>query len=88
MFHVRMTDRFLSGWGAAAGARNVLVVSCSTAEEAEAIRLAALDRREMTRVRVCSSPPRERAGVVLSRRSFDEMRGPWRAYFRGERTSP
>jgi len=87
MFYVRMHDRYLSGWGAARDARNVLVVECETIEEAEAIRDAALMRPEMRAVRIVSTRPRSRVGVVYSWRTFADMGGPWRAYYRAGRTA-
>lgn len=87
MFYVRMHDRFFSGWGVSSDARNILVVECKTIEEAEAIRAAALERPEMRAVRIVSTRPRPRAGVVYSWREFADMGGSWRAYYRAGRTA-
>lgn len=81
MFYVRMTDKFMSGWGAAVNRKNVLVVECDTYEQAVAIEKAALDRPEMRRVMIVSKPPRAYRGILISRRHFSEMGGPWLDYY-------
>ena len=83
-YYVRMTDKFMSGWGAAEGKINVLVVECDTWAQAAAIEKAAHDRREMRRIQICSTPPRNRAGVLVSRKHFSEFAGPWLDYYRAE----
>lgn len=81
-YYVRMTDKFMSGWGRAEGKINVLVVECDTWEQAAAIEKAAHERREMRRVQICSTPPRERAGLLISRKPFSDFAGPWLAYYK------
>lgn len=76
-FYVRMTDKFMSGWGPARGKSNVLVVECETLAQAEAIEAAARRRSEMKRVALCSTKPKARAGVLYSWRKFSDMGGPW-----------
>ena len=85
MIYVRMTDKFMSGWGAARNMTNVMVVQCETREQADAIERAAQDRREMKRVSICSSMPKNRTGVLYSVKSFSDLSGPWLAYYNGER---
>lgn len=80
--YVRMTDRWFSGWGLCENKRNVLVIVCDNFRQAEAIRRAALDRREMQRVSIVGSMPRQRAGVLYSVKPFADMLGPWREYYR------
>lgn len=77
MYYVRMTDKFMSGWGRAQGKTNVLVIICETYNQALAIRSAAMKRPEMKRVRIVASAPRQRPGVLLSFKNFSELGGPW-----------
>lgn len=81
MFYVRMTDKFMSGWGAAVNQKNVLVVECDDYEQAVAIEKAAKARPEMRRVMIVSKPPRAYRGILISRRHFSEMGGPWLDYY-------
>jgi hypothetical protein len=81
-YYVRMTDKFMSGWGVSEGKRNVLVVACDTWEQAAAIEKAAHDRSDMQRVEICLKPPRERSGVLYSRKHFSDFAGDWLAYYR------
>ena len=78
--YVRMTDKFMSGWGAARNARNVLVIECGDWREAEAIERAAQDRPEMLRVSIVYNKPKARAGVVYSWKHFKDMGGSWLKY--------
>jgi len=82
-----MTDNFMSGWGAARNMTNVMVVQCETREQADAIERAAQDRREMKRVLICSSMPKNRPGVLCSVKAFSDLSGPWLAYYNGARVS-
>lgn len=82
--YVRMTDKWMSGWGACENKRNVLVIACDNWRQAEAIRRAAFDRSEMQRVAIVGTMPRERAGVLYSVKTFDDMLGPWREYYAPE----
>lgn len=81
MFYVRMTDKFMSGWGAAVNQKNVLVVECDDYEQAVAIEKAAKARPEMRRVMIVSKPPRAYRGILISRRHFSEMGGPWLDFY-------
>jgi len=81
MLYVRMTDKFMSGWGAAVNQKNVLVVECDDYEQAVAIEKAAKARPEMRRVMIVSKPPRAYRGILISRRHFSEMGGPWLDYY-------
>lgn len=80
--YVRMTDKFMSGWGKAEGKTNVLVIECENWTQAIAISAAAKERREMRRVKICGNAPRDRVGVLHSRKHFTEFSGPWLAYYR------
>ena len=82
--YVRMTDKFMSGWGACAGKKNVLVIVCDDWRQAEAIRRAAIDRSEMQRVAIVGTKPRERAGVLYSVKTFSDMLESWREYYTPE----
>ena len=79
--YVRMTDKFMSGWGACAGKKNVLVIVCDDWRQAEAIRRAALERSEMQRVAIVGAMPCERPGWLSSVKTFEDMLGPWREYY-------
>lgn len=81
MLYVRMTDRFMSGWGQASNKTNVLVIECENAAQAEAIEKAAHDRPEMRRISLCLNKPRSRSGVLYSWRQFGDMSGPWLKYY-------
>lgn len=81
MFYVRMTDKAMSGWGAAVNRNSVLVVECDDYEQAVAIEKAAKARPEMRRVMIVSNPPRAHRGILISRRHFSEMGGPWLDYY-------
>lgn len=80
MLYVRMTDKFMSGWGRAANSTNVLVIACDTHEQAVAIAKAAGDRREMRRIAICTTNPKSRAGVLHTRRHVSEFGGSWLQY--------
>jgi hypothetical protein len=76
-YYVRMTDKFMSGWGMAKGKRNVMVVICDTYEQAEQIEKAANRRPEMKRVAICSTKPKARPGILYSWKVYADMGGPW-----------
>lgn len=78
--YVRMTDKFMSGWGACENKRNVLVIVCDDWRQAEAIRRAALDRSEMQRVAIVGDMPRARRGVLYSVKTFADMPG-WHEFY-------
>jgi hypothetical protein len=78
MYYVTMIDRFMSGWGAAAGKINRMVVECQTMPQAEQIARVARARSEMRRVRVCLNRPRYGAGVLTSWKTWDDMGGSWK----------
>lgn len=63
--YVTATDAFMSGWGGAEGARNVIVLPV-TAAEWPIVEANTRARSEMRRVRFTRTKPRPRAGVVLS----------------------
>ena len=78
MYYVTMIDRFMSGWGVAAGKINRMVVECQTAAQAAQIARVARTRREMRRVNVCLNRPRYGAGVLTSWKTWDDMGGSWK----------
>lgn len=75
--YVRMTDKFMSGWGPAKGKKNVLVVACDTLEQAEKIEQAARRRSEMKYVQLCLEKPRSKADTLYTWRHYSDMGGPW-----------
>jgi hypothetical protein len=83
--YVNMVDRFMSGWGGAAGGVSRYSVKCDTREQADAIEKAAQDRSEMKYVTLALTPPRKRsAGDHVQIVDFKDMGKPWLAYWRGE----
>ena len=82
--YVRMTDKFMSGWGEARGKTNVLVIACETQAQAEAVEKAAHARPEMKRVQICLDKPKARDGVLYSHKKFSDLGGPWLTYYREE----
>ena len=81
-YYVRMTDKFMSGWGACIGKTNVLVIVCDTWKQAEAVKLAAEKRREMSRITIMREMPRNRHGVMYSVKPFSELGGSWLDYYK------
>lgn len=77
MYYVTMTDKFMSGWGAAACKINKLVIECDTYAQAEQIERAAKTRREMKRVGIRTSKPYYGAHVLTSWKSYADMGGMW-----------
>lgn len=75
--YVRMTDKFMSGWGGAKGMTNVLVVECDTREQADTIEMAAQRRDEMKRIEMMETHPKSRKGVLYTDKHFNDMGGPW-----------
>jgi hypothetical protein len=57
MYWVTMTDRFMSGWGGAAGRISKYVIECDTWEDAKRAELAAIKRDEMKYVSIRNSKP-------------------------------
>ena len=78
MYYVRMTDRFMSGWGAAQGQTNVMVVACPTYADAQNVFRHAVTRNEMCRVMICSNNPKARAGVLYSRKDYADLGPIWK----------
>ena len=64
-YYVPMTDKFMSGWGHAAGKTNRHVIPCDTYDEAQAITENAMGRSEMVRVTISTTRPRAKDGVLL-----------------------
>jgi hypothetical protein len=59
-YYVNMHDTFMSGWGPAKNGRSLYCIKCATKEQATAAYLAALERKEMTNVRISERPRRAR----------------------------
>lgn len=76
-YFVRMTDKFMSGWGEAKGRTNVHVIQCDTLEQAETIERAANKRPEMLRVAITLTMPRARAGVVYTVKHWNDLGAIW-----------
>lgn len=66
MFYVTMTDKFMSGWGQAAGKTNKLVIECETLAEAEIVEANARRRSEMKHINICGTKPHYGKGVLVS----------------------
>jgi hypothetical protein len=80
MYYVTMTDKFLSGRGAAVGMTNKLVIECQTHQDAERVARNARQRREMRCVSIRATKPYYRPDSVLTYwRSFDDLHGAWKA---------
>ena len=78
-FYVTMTDKFMSGWGAADGKINKLIIECDTHEQVEQIRRAARQRSEMRYVNICARRPRYGSHVLESFKTYADLSGPWKA---------
>ncbi len=84
MIYVNMRDKFLSGWGGAAGGHSYKVVACDTLEQAEAIEQAARQRSEMRSISIADKPRRPRtARDHVSLNHFSDMGGFWLRFWRG-----
>jgi hypothetical protein len=57
IYYVTMTDRFLSGWGAAKCKRNKLIFICDSREQAEIVEANARHRTEMKYINICTTKP-------------------------------
>lgn len=55
--YVTMTDKFLSGWGMAAGKINKLIFECDTWEEAQIVEENAKNRSEMKDINIATKKP-------------------------------
>ena len=55
--YVTMTDRFMSGWGCAAGKINKLVITCESWSEARVVAANAGRRSEMKYINICKKKP-------------------------------
>jgi hypothetical protein len=76
---VTMTDKFMSGWGLAAGKTNKYVVECDNGEQAETIMRNALKRPEMKHVSIRTSRPNYNAkNVLASFVTFNDLGDVWK----------
>lgn len=57
MYYVTMTDRSMSGWGAAKGKTNKLVIECWTMAEALIVEQNAQNRSEMKHINIRWTKP-------------------------------
>lgn len=78
MYYVRMTDRFMSGWGQAKNMTNVMVVACPYYESAKHVFTHALTRTEMKRVMICINKPKARPGVLYSHKQYEDLGPVWK----------
>ena len=77
-YYVTMTDKFMSGWGEAAGKVNKLVIECENPDQAFLIEKNARKRNEMKYVNFCTTKPSYPSSHYLtSWKSFADMGGPW-----------
>jgi hypothetical protein len=56
-YYVTMTDKFLSGWGCAAGKTEKYVIVCDTIEQAKIAAVIAMGRSDMRRVSIRRNKP-------------------------------
>lgn len=77
MFYVTMTDKFMSGWGCAAGKVNKLIIECETLAQAEQIESAARRRPEMRFVNIRTTKPRYGSHVLESWKSWADLGPIW-----------
>ena len=77
-FYVTMTDKFMSGWGMAAGKTNKMIVECETLQQAEQIERAARARSEMRRVNIRTTKPRYGSHVLESWKTWDDLGPIWK----------
>ena len=77
-YYVTMTDKFMSGWGMAAGKTNKMIVECETWQQAEQIERAARARSEMRYVNIRTSRPRYGSQVVESWKTWDDLGTIWK----------
>ena len=77
-YYVTMTDKFMSGWGMAAGKTNKMIVECETWQQAEQVERVARARSEMRYVNICTRRPRYGARVVESWKTWDDLGPVWK----------
>lgn len=77
-YYVSMTDKFMSGWGAAKNVTNKLVIICDSIEQAETVERNALKRSEMRYVNLCLNKPRYPESRYLTTwKSFSDLGTIW-----------
>jgi len=76
-YYVTMTDKFMSGWGAAQGKINKLIIECETWQQAEQIERAAHSRPEMRYINVRTTKPYYGANVVESWKTWRDLGTVW-----------
>jgi hypothetical protein len=77
-FYVTMTDKFMSGWGAAAGRTNKLIIECETFDQAEQVERAGQRRPEMRYVNIRTTKPRYGARVIESWKTWADLGPIWK----------
>lgn len=75
-YYVTMTDKFMSGWGMAAGRTNKLIIECDTFAQAAEIERNAHKRPEMKYINIRSTKPRY-PHALESWKTYSDMGGPW-----------
>ena len=79
-YYVCMTDKFMSGWGCAAGKTNKMVIVCDTWEQAALLEKNAKQRSEMRYMNIAlRRPSYSPARYLVSWKVFADMGGPWLA---------
>ena len=78
MYYVRMTDRFMSGWGVAKALTNVMVVECPDYSSAQNVYRHALTRNEMCRMKICSTKPKPRPGILYTWKQYEDLGPIWK----------
>ncbi len=73
-YYVLATDSFMSGWGQAAGTKNVVILPCADWYEMKHVRAYCASRSEMKYVRTVYSKPRLNPNYVYS--LFDRASAP------------
>uniref|UniRef100_A0A6M3K9G2 Uncharacterized protein n=1 Tax=viral metagenome TaxID=1070528 RepID=A0A6M3K9G2_9ZZZZ len=65
-FYVLSNDKFMSGWGAAEGKTNTIILPCDSWQEAEIVADNAKGRSDQKNVRIVINKPRLQSHVVYS----------------------
>ena len=76
-YYVTMTDKFMSGWGAAQGKTNKLIIECETWQQAEQIERAAHSRSEMRYINIRTTKPRYGANTLESWKTWGDLGTVW-----------
>lgn len=77
-FYVTMTDKFMSGWGQAAGKTNKLVIGCDNYEQVRLIAKNAKTNNSFKFVNISSRKPYYKSNVYVSYKDFNDLSGYWK----------